>query len=208
MVEELTKKDTAQGLASLFSILDVLQQHDLTVASAQALIVAATGTVDTDHPRPANPGDVAKSLDMSPSAVTRLLAKLSDPEGPALLISAPALTGTRSEGYVLTAKGRDFVSALLSALHGGPVNWPETHTADTFSQARTSDRPVKLRKVRWDEETNTVVVIPAEAALSDEIQEWAGEFLSQPPAINITKEGAAMHFATASEAMYFVLRWC
>lgn len=145
---------------------------------------------------------------MSLSAVTRLMAKLADPDGPSLLEQVPPLKGARSEGYVLSNKGRDFVTALMIAHHGRIVDWPETHTVRTFSRTKTDDNSVKLQKVRWDEASNTVVVSPAEAALSDELQQWAVEFLSEPPRINVTKEGAVMQFATASDAMYFVLRWC
>jgi DNA-binding MarR family transcriptional regulator len=208
MIETLTKRGTAQSLASLFAILAEIQQRDMTAASAQAVILTAAGTVDMGNPRPATPGDVAKALDMSPSAVTRLMAKLAGSGGPSLLEPVPGPTGSRAEGYVLTPRGRDFVAALLSALNGRPVDWPETHTVATFSQTKDSDGPVKLRKVRWDEASHTVVVTPAEAALSDEVQEWANEFLSEKPTITVTKEGAVLAFAAASDAMYFVLRWC
>jgi DNA-binding MarR family transcriptional regulator len=208
MIEALTKKETARGIASLFAIFSEALQRDMTAASVEAVLLTAAGTVDTDNPRPTTPGDVAKALGMSPSAVTRLMAKLADPDGPLLLEPVPGVTGSRSEGYVLTPRGRDFVAALLSALNGRPVDWPETHTVATFSQTKDSDGPVKLRKVRWDEVSHTVVVTPAEAALSDEVQEWANEFLSDKPTINVTKEGAVLEFATASDATYFVLRWC
>ncbi|GEO16065.1 MarR family winged helix-turn-helix transcriptional regulator [Microvirga aerophila] len=208
MIDTLTKRETAHGLASLFAVLTVIQHNDITATSAQAVILAAAGTVDTDNPRPASPSDVAKSLGMSLSAVTRLMAKLADPDGAALFEPVPAPIGGRSEGYVLTKKGRDFIAALLSALNGRPVDWPQTHSVTTFSQTKDSDGVVKLRRVREDPEANTVVVTPAEAALSDEVGEWANEFLSEKPIINVTKEGAVLKFSTASDAMYFVLRWC
>jgi DNA-binding MarR family transcriptional regulator len=208
MTETLTKRETAQSLASLFAALTVLQERDMTVASAQAVILAASGTVDMDNPRPATPSDVAKSLGMSLSAVTRLLAKLADPDGPFLLEPVPAPAGARSEGYFLTTKGRDFVAALLSAHNGRPVNWPETHTIETFSQMRSDDGLVKLRRVRGDVETKTLVVSPAEAVFSDEVQDSFRDYLSEKPTIEVTKEGAVLKFSTDADLMFFILRWC
>jgi DNA-binding MarR family transcriptional regulator len=208
MTDTLTKRETAQSLANLFAALAVLQQGDMTVTSAQAVILAASGTVDMDNPRPATPANVAKSLGMSLSAVTRLMAKLADPDGPSLLEPVPAPAGMRSEGYVLTTKGRDFIAALLSAHNGRPVNWPETHTVATFSQTRSDDGPVKLRRVRGDPETNTLIVSPAEAVFSDEVQDSIHEYLSEKPTIDVTKEGAVLKFSTAADLMFFILRWC
>jgi DNA-binding MarR family transcriptional regulator len=207
MTETLTKKETAQSLASLFAALAVLHQRDMTVTSAQAVILAAAGTIDTDNPRPATPGAVAKSLGMSLSAVTRLMAKLADSGGPTLLEPVPAPTGARSEGYVLTTKGRDFIAALLSAMTGRPVDWTRTHKVATFSQTRSDDGPVKLRRVRADPETNTLVVSPAEAVFSDEVQQSITEYLSKKPTIEVTKEGAVLKFSTGADMMFFILRW-
>ena len=208
MTTVLSRKKTALALASVFQVLEVLNRYDVTDTSAQALIIAATRTLD-EHPRPVTPSEVAKALSMTVSAVARLLAKLADEDGAALLTSDRAIPGSRAEAYVLTKKGRVFAAALLSAFEGHSVELPVTHTLKTFAKQLDTFAAPTLRKVKWDDESLTLIVSPAEAFLSDEIQEWVNEFLSEPPTVQgLTKEGVPLKFANITDAVYFTLRWC
>jgi DNA-binding MarR family transcriptional regulator len=210
MPNDSTKKELGQASARLFRILDLLQQHDLTIASGKVLLEVYVRTADLLRPHTPSPSEVADSLDMSVSGVSRLMQKLADQDGPGFLQSDRAIPGSRAEAYVLSPKGQDFVGSLMTLMMDRPVGNIETHSLGTYARARWEQglTSARLRQISWDEPSLTLVVTPASEFNSEGVQEWMSEFVSENTKSKNVKENASIKFVSLTDAVYFKLRWC
>jgi DNA-binding MarR family transcriptional regulator len=210
MSDTSSKKKLGQASARLFQIFDLLQQRDLTIASGKVLLDIYVRTADLARPHVPSPTEVAASLGMSVSAVSRLMQKLADQGGPKFLQNERVIPGSRAEAYVLTPMGQDFVRSMLTVMMDIPVQSLETHNLGSYAQARMEQRltNVRLRQVSWDEPSLTLVVTPGSEFNSEEVQEWMTEFVSEKTNSKIVRKNATIKFVSLTDAVYFKLRWC
>ena len=66
----------------------------------------------------------------------------------------------------------------------------------------------QLRTVRESGDSLTLVLTPAERALSASVQKWAEEHLQSPAQFRLAEDGGEITFATVADAVLFKLRWC
>lgn len=211
MAGKVTKKELGQASARLFRVLDLLQEHDITIAGGKVLLEVHVRTMDIDRPHVPSPSELAESLGMSVSSVSRMMQRLAEPDGPGLLQSDRAIPGSRAEAYVLTPRGRTFIGQLLEVmLLDRSVDQIEAHSLGSYARARWEQglTSPKLQQVSWDEGALTLVVQPREAAQSDEVQARMNEFLSPKTKFKAVSKGIALTFTTITDAVYFKLRWC
>ena len=212
MSTKLSPSDMGQALSGLFAALQIIRKREprITVAEIQAAVQVALQTMDLESTNLPAVSDVARALDMSTSGASRVLSGLAQEEGPALVTSNRGRHGTRSEAFVMTDKGREVITSMLTALTRQSAEDFQAHTFKTYAQARYIDETetTKLRAVRWDESTLTLVAAPAEEAQSEEIEQWYGLHLSAPPKLTPVEDGAALQFAKVADAVYFRMRWC
>jgi DNA-binding MarR family transcriptional regulator len=212
MRKTLMEDQFGQALSGSFAMLQALREQEprISVAEVQAVIAVAMSTLRS-RTNVATVRDVADKLGLSTSGASRVLASLSDPDGLALVSSDRGIQGTRAEAFVLTDKGRALVAGMLAAMKNQPRGDFEAHTFETYAEARWIKKreTTTLRRISWDEDAQTLVVAPYEAAASKEIREWAAKFLSKEPKFERTDDGAAaLTFSTVTDAVYFTLRWC
>ncbi|QDM16126.1 hypothetical protein FNL55_08920 [Tardiphaga sp. vice352] len=106
----------------------------ITGAGCQVLLFIALETSDRKSLRIPRLRDVARGLDLSLSGASRLLETLtaggrkgSAEGGYGLIETDDFIEGRRTDGYVLTEKGRKCVEQVLSALAGKPCGGFEPH---------------------------------------------------------------------------------
>jgi DNA-binding MarR family transcriptional regulator len=106
----------------------------ITGAGCQVLIFIALETLDRKSLRIPRLRDVTRELDLSPSGASRLLETLtvggrkgSAEGGYGLIETDDFVEGRRTDGYVLTEKGRKCAEEVLSALAGKPCGGFEPH---------------------------------------------------------------------------------
>lgn len=211
-MSRLPDKEVARSLGALCGVLNLLQDSNLSLTSAQILCYVAAQVIDLERPRAATASELAKSLNKSTSTIIRAMAQMASDKSP-LLEGATDAFDARAEAYVLSEHGRNLIEKLIarSIDLSVSIDLPATHNHRTYKKFRQNveRRPQRLRKVSWDEENLTLTVAPAEAVLSDEVQGFVKQFLSAPPDIAaLKKEGAVLAFKTAADATYFVMRWC
>lgn len=204
------RRETGSTMVSVFSALGYIREHGITPASAQAVLAIAMQTSQDVSPRVATPSAVAERLGMSLSAVSRLLAKLVEQGGPELLASDSTLLPGRSEAYVLTDRGREFVSRLLAAHDGQPSSSIRTHTIESYNQAVWAERRTggMLRQTSWNDESLVLTVQPAAAAGSEDLRTWIEQHLTPGTTIERERENARITFKRPNDAVWFKLRWC
>jgi hypothetical protein len=102
------------------------------------------------------------------------------------------------------------VTALLRAATGGAIEKFETQSYENLMEERRRQKGsvVSLKMVRWNEKSRAMIVIPAEDAMSAEVQEWCLQMLSKRPKVVGRKDGVEFKFTNIADAVYFRIRWC
>ncbi len=210
MTKTFSQKQASRWLSRQIAVLQMLNREGISLPAAVAFLLIAGETMQLENPRLPNVSDLKDELRMKTvSGASRVLANLADPSGPALIANDRGIRGTRSEAFFLTPKGHELVETILATLSEGEVESFKAYTLPTFAQARFVEgmNSTTLRQVSWDEDTLTLILTPA-TQVSNEIKEWAREFLSRYPDFHIDGENAVIKFNTVADAVYFKLRWC
>jgi DNA-binding MarR family transcriptional regulator len=209
--QELSKVQAAQTLASLVAMLMELQrlEPDLTLDGLKALLLVALAVQDEDQLRLPSIGRISSELAKSTSGTSRLVTSLTSPDGPALIQRRLGVSGSRSEALLLTDRGRELVARLLHVTTSKPFETFETQTYERLLEARqrSERRNIKLRMVSVSEDSLGMVIVPPENFMSDEVQSWCEEFLSQPPQAENALEGLRIKFSSIPDAVHFRIRW-
>lgn len=106
-------------------------QPKLTLTGLLALMLIARETASRDLKRIPTASKLGAYLRMSSSSAGRLLDTLSEGrvrdgvpgQGLGLVMTDHWIWGRRTEGYVLTQRGRELVNQVLKDLNGGDPDW-------------------------------------------------------------------------------------
>jgi DNA-binding MarR family transcriptional regulator len=205
------RRDEAHNLVMLFKAFSLASEHQLSVASVLALVQIAVQTQSPEQPRFATPTDVARALNMSLSAVVRLLAKLAEPGGPEFLVSNRSWWRGRSDAYALTPAGKEFVSNLLASCRNADRDVAPLASIAKFETAkRHPHEPLhKLKQIDWNDEQCELRLDLPDAATIDLVTAWTKENIAENAEIFIAeRKDVVIRFKSANDAVWFKLRWC
>jgi hypothetical protein len=206
-------KDTLSRLLLAFKYLESTVP-DLTLDSFKAFLVIALASWDKGSLRLPDVTKVSKVLDKSLSRGSRVVGTLSDPEGLALVESRSGLSGTRAESLVLTERGKDLISTFLEVLTKQHIDEIQVQSFEGLQDARNAakeqktDQHIYLKQTHYDKSTLTIIVGPKSDVMSEMIQKWCRDNLSEMPTMAPRGDQVSVSFATVSDAVYFKLRWC
>lgn len=205
-----SRRDEAHSLVMLFNAFTLASARSLSVASVLALLQIAIQTLSREQPRLATPTDVARTLNMSLSAVVRLLNKLAEPGGPEFLVSNQSLLPGRSDAYALTDAGREFVSKLIAISRRGEQDSASLNEIATFETAkRHPHEPLhKLKQLNWNEERRELQLEQPGEAVVELISSWVTDNLGEDTDIIYRDNGMLIKFRSLNDAVWFKLRWC
>ena len=148
----LTPNKQVQMLDRFAEAIEVIQRYAPRITGeygCRLLIFIARETVDRKSLRVPRLRDVTRHLDLSSSGASRLLETLTvggrkdigrAEGGYGLIETDDFIEGRRTDGYVLTEKGRKCIEEVLSALAGRPCGSFEPHDLGSL---------FKLMMVEW-----------------------------------------------------------
>ena len=210
-VQELSKTEAAKALASMLAMLLELQrlEPELTLDGLKALLLVALAAEDEHQLRLPSIQKVSAELEKSMPSASRLVTGLSDPDRPALVQRRLGVSGSRSEALLLTDRGRELVAALLQAATGKTLEVFETQTYERLIEARKQrdGEIIKLKMVSVSKDALSMVVTPPEDFMSEEVQGWCEDFLSQLPRAEPAPQGMGITFSSVPDAVHFRIRW-
>jgi DNA-binding MarR family transcriptional regulator len=151
-ITPLTSEDQIHLLRRFFNALQVIHKHEprITEAGIRLLLFVALETKDRSSLLIPRLRDVTRQLDLSPSGASRLLETLTaegrrgrppDEGGLGLIETDRHIAGRRTNGFVLSEKGRKCVEEVLTALSGKPSGRFECHNADSLFKLLIAEWP-------------------------------------------------------------------